>query len=47
MEVALAWLAGEAQAGDCARVLRCIEQLGDFIDAEDGVFGPANDGFIF
>lgn len=37
IEAALAWLAAEAQKGDCDGVLRCIEQLGAFIDAEDGV----------
>lgn len=39
IETALAWLAEEAQSGDCSRVVRCIEQLGSFIDAEDGVSG--------
>lgn len=39
MEVALAWLSAEAQAVGCERVLRGIELLGDFIDAEDSVAG--------
>lgn len=37
IEAVLAWLAAEAQKGDCEGVLRCIEQVGAFIDAEDGV----------
>lgn len=37
MEVALAWLAAEAQAAECGRILRDVEQLGVFIEAEDGV----------
>lgn len=39
LEAVLAWLAAEAQSGDCSRVLRSIEHLAALIDAEDGVAG--------